>query len=644
MTQRLILAWIGIVLSWAGYLQASAPEQSSTAPQPISPYKAVLNRYCITCHNEKLKTAGLMLDKLDLENVSEGAPLWEKVIRKLRTGAMPPAGAPRPDGTTYDAIASYLETALDSAAAARPNPGKPVMHRLNRAEYTNGIRDLLAVDTDGRVLLPADDAAYGFDNIGDLLSLSPALLERYISAAEKISRLAIGGSVLPGFETYDISSFYRQKERMSEDLPFGSRGGIAIRHYFPLDGEYSIQVRLSKNALGEIFNIDEPKQVEISLDGTRLQLFAVGDEQKGKSDNEYRMKADAGLEVRFPAKAGMRLVGVAFLKDTFIPESALFDRSGGVRQEELAEGVGSVIVGGPYNAKGPGDTPSRRKIFVCHPANSKDEDLCARKILSNLARNAYRRPVTERDVRSLFSLYETGRSKGNFEAGIGMALEGILVSPGFLFRVERDPANVAADSAYRISDVELASRLSFFLWSSIPDEQLLQLAEQGRLRDPAVLEQQVRRMLADARSKALVDNFAGQWLYLRNMRTKIPDPSLFPDFDANLREAFQRETELFFESILREDRSVTDLLGADYTFLNGRLAQHYGIPNVYGTHFRRVKLSDENRRGLLGQASILTVTSYGTRTAPTLRGKWILENILGTPPPPPPPGYSLLER
>jgi hypothetical protein len=613
-----------------------------------------LNRYCVTCHNERLRTANLLLDQADIENPSAGAEVWEKVVRKLRTRAMPPAGAPRPEESSYDSLASYLETALDRAAAARPNPGRPAVHRLNRAEYTNAIHDLLALDLDSAALLPGDDSGYGFDNNGDVLTVSPMLLERYISAAGKISRLAVGEPVSsPIVERYSVPKGLVQEERVSDDLPFGSRGGIAVRHYFLLDGEYVIQVRLQRGKLDGILGLAEEHQLDVRLDGERLKLFTIGgsDKLKGKDQSsdlldQYERTADANLEVRLATKAGTHLIAAAFLKDTVKTEGVQV-QSG--RNRAFFEGVGTVSVIGPYDATGPGDTPSRRKIFVCRPAGptgQRDEEACATRILSNLARGAYRRAVTEKDVQPLLTLYRDGRAKGGFEAGIGMALRGILISTGFLFRVESDPApqrGVPPGTAHEISGFELASRLSFFLWSSIPDEELLGLAERGRLKDPAVLEQQVRRMLADARAKTLVDNFAGQWLYLRNMATAAPDPDEFPEFDENLRQAFQQETQLFFQDMLREDRSVLNLLDANYTFLNERLARHYGIPNVYGNDFRRVTLTDEQRGGLLGQGSILTVTSYATRTSPTLRGKWLLENILGAPPPPPPPDVPSLK-
>jgi hypothetical protein len=604
-----------------------------------------------------------MLDKKDVENVSADPDAWEKVIRKLRARQMPPVGAPRPDEPTYHSLVTYLETDLDRAAALHPNPGKPTLRRLNRAEYANVVRDLLALEVDGGSLLPPDDSGYGFDNIGDVLTVSPLLMERYMSAARRISRLAIGNPTLrPDAVTYDVPRFLRQEDRVSDALPFGSRGGIAIRHFFPLDGEYVINVRLKRNYNGSsILGLDDQEQLDVRLDGERVKLFAVGGEtnrfsrgygQRGRDPNapidaqqEPAAEADAGLEVRVPVKAGERMVGVAFVKETWAPEGGVFQPRLANREGDESAGVGSVTVSGPYDVSGSGETPSRERIFVCTPARETDEESCAQKILSNLARRAYRRPVSEGDLHNLLTAYKVGRAGGaSFERGIELALRKMLVSPEFLFRIERDPGNVASNATYQISDLELASRLSFFLWSSIPDDELLDLAERGKLRDPVVLEGQVRRMLADARSKALVDNFAGQWLYLRNVRSISPDLGEFPDFDENLREAFQLETELFLESMLREDRSVLELLDADYTFLNERLARHYGIPNVYGNHFRRVRLADGTRRGLLGQGSILTVTSYANRTSPVIRGKWLLENFLGTPPPPPPPNVPALKE
>ena len=645
----------------------SAGQESGPAAPPVSQQRALLDQYCVTCHNETLKTADLMLDKMDIGDVSEGAAEWEKVVRKIRTRQMPPPGMPRPGNAAYDSLAEYLEAELDRSAATDPNPGRPVIRRLNRTEYAYAIRDLIALEVDSDALLPSDESAHGFDNVGDALSVSPLLLERYLAAARKISRLAIGDSTIrPIFETYDVPSYLMQEQRTSEDLPFGSRGGVAIRHYFPLDGEYTIQIGLQRNARDYIRGLGEPHQLDVRLDGARIKMFTVGGDNKGQSSGifssatqgdpeqeEYeRNTAEAGLELRLPVKAGARVLGVTFLEKAPLPEGPLQPRLTQIEFAPFKGGIpaiGSVTIGGPYNAKGAGDTPSRRKIFICHPSGnstSMDEAACAKKILSTLARRAYRRPVTGKDVQTLLRFYEAGRSESGFVAGIGMALERMLISPEFLFRIERDPEGVAANTTYPVSDLELASRLSFFLWSSLPDDELLELAERGRLKDPAVLEQQVQRMLADGRAKALVSNFAGLWLQVRNLRSVSPDPEAFPYFDEELREAFQQETELFLESMLREDRSVLDLLNADYTFLNERLARHYQIPNVYGSHFRRVTLAgeNENRRGLLGQGSILTVTSYANRTSLVLRGKWVLNNILGTPPPPPPPDVPFLKE
>ena len=655
---RATITLIGVAIASVCCLQAARQgEPPSSSASPVSSDRALLNRYCVTCHNEKLKTAGLMLDKIDVDRPSANAEVWEKVIRKLRTGAMPPAGMPRPDPASYDALATYLETEIDREAAAKPNPGSPGIHRLNRTEYINAVLDLLGLDIDNKTLLPADDRSYGFDNIGDVLTVSPLLLERYMAAARRISRLAIGDPAMaPVFDVYNVPARFRQDDRSSEDLPFGSRGGIAIHHYFPLDGEYAIKIRLKRDSVLDIIGLAEPHQLDVHVDGVRIKEFTVGGKGKGEpgtystsisaynkksakdGQESYERTADAGLEFHFQAKAGARLLGVAFVNRNSAPEGRLRKREVAPRYaaEDDTPSVASVTISGPYDPKGPGDTPSRRKIFICRPASTNDDGPCARKILSALAHKAYRRPATDGEVQVLLGFYRVGAKKAGFETGIGMALRRILISPEFLFRIERDPSNVMPDNVYRLNDLELASRLSFFLWSSIPDDELLNVAERGALREPAVLEKQVRRMLADSRSKALVDNFAGQWLYLRNLQSVIPDPEAFPEFDEELRAAFQQETELFLGSMLREDRSVLDLLDADYTFLNERLARHYQIPNIYGSHFRRVTLSDEARRGLLGQGSILTVTSYATRTSPTLRGKWLLENILGAPSPPPP--------
>lgn len=637
---------------------------ASAVAQPGNAQRALLDRYCVTCHNQRLRTANLTLDTLPLDDVGQNARLWEKVLLKLRTGAMPPPSMPRPDEAAVNAFSSWLETALDHASAANPNPGRVAVHRLNHTEYANAVRDLLGLDVDSRSLMIADDAdEQGFDNIAGVLSLSPALLERYLAAARTISRLALGDpTIVPAFAMYEVPQALVQDERTSEDLPFGSRGGIAIHHSFPLDAEYTVKIRLRRQLYDYIIGLGRAHQLEVRLDGKLIKTFTVGGEDKGRRApasfvgqilgdpdwEHYMHSADEGLEVRFPVKAGPQVVAVSFTRDFGEPEGVP-QPSGGraVAINEWYDGnpsVASVAIGGPYNVQGPGDTPSRRQILSCVPADSSGEQPCARKILSTLARRAYRRPVTEEDVQPLLDLYDSGRRHGGFEAGIEPALERILASPDFLFRLEPNPANVAPGTVYRLSDVELASRLSFFLWSSIPDDQLLDLAARGKLKEPATLEQQVTRMLADPRANSLVDNFVSRWLNLFKLRGASPDPDIFRDFDENLREAFQRETMMFVESQLRADRSVVDLLSADYTFVNERLARHYDIPNVYGERFRRVDFSDHRRGGLLGQGSILTVTSYGNRTSPVLRGKWLLEMILGTPPPPPPPDVPPLKE
>ena len=663
--RRAIVFWIGITLAGIGSSQAAGLQSSQSAPSPAAQYRAVLDRYCVTCHNERLRTAELLLDKMDVANVTANAEVWEKVIRKLRTAAMPPVGMPRPDPATYDGFATYLETTLDNAAAANPNPGRPTVSRLNRAEYVNAVRDLLAVDPasiDIPSFLPADDSGFGFDNIGDVLSVSPVLLERYMSVAQRLRRLAIGDpTIRPESKTYSVPTLLMQDDRMGERLPFGSRGGIAINHHFALDGEYEIKILLQRDPDNFVKGLGEARQMDIRVDGQRVKVFTVGGVHKGRSETafgtygdneqtEYERNADVGLEVRFPAKAGTQVVAVTFLNETSMPEGPWRPRQTGMgaaaKYKDYTQGepaIASVVVSGPFDSTGPGETSSRNRIFVCQPTGPQDEEACAKKILTNLARRAYRRPATEREMRTLLTFYDEGKTQGGFEAGIGTALRRVLVSPSFLFHVEMDPDNPAPGSAYRISDFEMASRISFFLWSSIPDDELLSVAERGQLRDPAVLERQVRRMLADPRLDSLVNNFAGQWLFLRNVAAASPDPETFPDFEENLREALLQETTLFFASTLRENRSLLDLLNADYTFMNERLARHYGVPNVYGSHFRRVKLADENRRGLLGQGSVLLVTSYATRTSPTLRGKFVLENILGAPLPPPPANVPSLQ-
>ena len=648
----------------ASALQAASSQLQVSTGSSASPssYKRLVDRYCVTCHNEELNTGNFRLDNVDVAHVPDGAEAWEKVVHKLRMGEMPPADKPQLSKGARESLLSWLVTSLDQAAAIDPNPGRSAVHRLNRAEYGNAIRDFLALEIDSRSLLPTDGVDFGFDNIAASLKFSPMLLERYMMAASKISRLAIGDpNQRPSSTIYKLPKALLQEDRMGEDLPFGSRGGLSVRHHFPLDGDYVIKVNIESPRSDQPQDLfqrsDAPEQLDIRVDGARIGVFNIG---KPKSTEwSYRKNDFSGgapadkedladwwgartLEVRFPAKAGTRTIAISFLKRTLAYEGvrprafpSFYDYLGLLKGVE--PGVIDFEIAGPYDATGVGEeSASRQKIFTCYPSGAGDEMACATEILSKLARRAYRRPVTAKDMDILLDFYAQGRSEGTFEDGIRVGLERILVSPSFLFRVESDPLEQAPGSAYYLGDLELASRISFFLWSSIPDDELLEAAERGELQDPAVLEGQVRRMLADARSESLVANFATQWLYLRNVDSVTPDVNLFPDFDDNLRRAMRRETELFFGSQLRDDRSVSELLSANYTFLNERLAKHYGIPGIYGSHFRRVTLDDPNRGGLLGQASILTVTSYATRTSPVKRGKWLLENILGTPPPPPP--------
>jgi hypothetical protein len=618
-----------------------------------APDHALLAKYCVTCHSDRAKTGGLTLEKIDVANIPANAETWEKVIRKLSVGAMPPAGMPKPPSADVSAFVSSLEASLDKAYASNPNPGHATLHRLNRTEYSNSVRDLLSLDVDASTLLPPDDESYGFDNNADVLGVSPVLLERYVSASRKVSRLAVGdptqGAVAQTFKARpDLS-----QDKRVEGLPLGTRGGILMHYNFPLDGKYLIKIVLARNTVDVIRGLEEAHQIEVLVDGARVFLASVGGtsdtEALVKNPAEARAMIEARLQARIPVKAGPRDVAVTFLQhdaaeDDYILEPFIRTTLDPVNEAGLPH-LDQVVISGPFNATGPGDTPSRRKIFTCHPASSSEEIPCAKKILTSLARSAYRRPVNASDTETLLSFYQAGRNRGgSFDTGIERALRLILSSPEFVFRFERDPSTVADGASYRINDLELAARLSFFLWSSIPDDQLLDLAIANKLSEPATLKQQVRRMLADPRSQALATNFAAQWLYLRNLKNFAPDPNEFPDFDDNLRQSMLTETEMLFASVVNEDRNVLDLLNGDYTFVNERLARHYGIPNVYGPRFRRVTLDDPARRGLLGQGSVLTVTSYATRTSPVLRGKWILTNILGTPPPAPPPNVPALKE
>ncbi len=623
-----------------GLLSGIAAAQSQPAPDP----GAFLKQYCFTCHNDKLKTAGLSLQKMDLARPADGAEVWEKVVRKVRVGMMPPQGAPQPSDAARQGLVRWLETELDRAAAEKPNPGRSLVHRLNRTEYASTIRDVLALDIDSTSLLPPDDSAFGFDNNADALGVSPVLLERYVSAAGTISALAVGDPhTAPGSETYRIRQDASQDVHI-EGLPLGTIGGILIKTTLPLDGEYTIDVKFSTNNLGAMRGLEFPHTCETTVDGERVHVATFGGDADFKASlaniTTAAQDVEARCGVRLKMKAGPRQITVAFLRESATENTMRlqpFIRS----SEDTFDALGHphfdrVEISGPFNPTGPGATPSRRQIFTCHPQNAADEPACARSILSRLVRLAYRGKNDPKDLDRLMALYDDGRSGGTFETGIEAALERMLVSPKFVFRIERDPSNAAPGTVVPVADLDLASRLSFFLWSTIPDDELLQVASAGKLHEPSVLDREVRRMLADPKSNALIDNFAGQWLYLRNLRTMIPNSVEFPDFDDNLRQAFQRETELFFASVMHEDRSVLDLMNGDYTFVNERLARHYGIPNIYGSEFRRITVTDEARKGLLGKGAILMVTSHTDRTSPVVRGKWVLDNLLGAPPPPMP--------
>ncbi len=669
---RVLVLLVGVLatLGRPALVGAQPTKPAISSPSSSASTRAMLDQFCVRCHNERSRTAGLALDTKDLSTVSADAETWERVLVKLHAQTMPPAGNPRPDAATYRAVTAWLESEIDTAALGNPDPGRgETFHRLNRAEYQAAVRDLLAVDIDVDALLPADNTyEHGFDNNGEMLSISPDLVSRYLSAARKISRLAVGIPPLgPAVATYRIHPGLVQDDRQDDALSFGSRGGVAVRHYFPVDGEYTIRIRLHRNFSDYILGFAAPQELDVRVDGALVTRFAVGDADAvgqmaplsfagniaGDPEWEYYMNTgDAGLEVRFPAKAGQRVVGVSFVRRLSESEGVLQPRNRGYgrfvdeRYDDDAA-VEQVAIGGPYAVDGPGDTASRREIFVCRPGepsvvnnndNDEAEDACARQILARLARRAYRRPVTGAEVETLMEFYASGRRDGDFDAGIQFALERMLVDPEFLFRIERDPTDLAPGTPYRLSDLELASRLSFFLWSSIPDDELLETAVRGQLSDPVVLERQTRRLLADSRSRALVDNFVSQWLRLRNLDSQQRESADYPEFDENLREAFRRETELFVESTIREDRSLLELLSANYTFVNERLARHYGMRGVYGDRFRRVTLSgDDPRGGLLGHGGLLMVTSHPNRTSPVLRGKWLLESILGAPPPEPPP-------
>jgi cytochrome c5 len=674
LTLGALSALVGAILLPVTNLSAQAPAAAQPAARQAAaqaaapaPSRAVFDKYCVTCHNEKMKSryANLALDTVDLANVGAHAETLEKVARKLSMGQMPPEGSPRPDQATLDAFVASIETALDRAAATHPNPGRVASRRLNRTEYVNVVADLLGLEVDGTELLPSDMAGFGFDNNADVLSITPGLMSRYMAAATKISRLALASpDNRPIMQVYKVG-FERRDARGSEDLPFATHGGLAVRHTFPLDGEYVFKLQLKRNGtVSTIDGIEEDEhEIELRVDHGLVKRFKIGgkykgpdpgvliavpeDDIEGQKLHDYRMNADKALEVRVTLKAGTRLVGAAFTDSAPVPGD------GGGRQSRARDGqlpgIDMLYISGPFNGKSAEATTPRQRIFVCRPSNggqavrATEEDACARQILTPLARRAYRRPVTNADIQPLLAIYKEGRQSRDFDGGIERALEALLSSPKFLIRLEREPEGAARNVPYRVTDLELASRLSFFLWKSIPDDELLDVASRNQLKDPAVVAAQVRRMLADRRATRFTNDFSGQWLEVRNIQSQNPDELLYSAFDDSLRKAMIKETQLFFESQVREDRPLQELLTANYTFLNDQLARHYGMNDLYGSHFRRVTVTDEARQGLLGHASVLMTTSYADRTSVVLRGKWILENILGAPPPPPPPNLPRLK-
>ncbi len=639
-------ACVAVLASQGHPLRAQAPSAGPTAD-------AVIASYCVTCHNARTRTGDLSLEGFALAHLADGSrsEVGEKVLRRLRAGSMPPPGVRRPDAAVLRTVESEMVAALDGAELRNPQPGRALLRRLNRAEYANAIRDLLALEVDASALVPPDNAAFGFDNIAEVLGVSPSLQERYLSAAESVAALAVGDTAAPAEEhTYTIRQDVSQDTHL-DGLPFGTLGGARIRHTFPLDGEYEFQVRLYRSNLGMMRGLQLLHPFELAVDGAPVHAATVGG--AADLDAAFDKPTDAGdaidrrLSTRARVSAGPRDVTLAFT-EVAAPLDTVRLRPFLKSAQDTLDWTGrphiqSVTIRGPFGATRPGDTPSRRRLFSCRPGPGLSETACARQILSALARRAYRQPVAPSDMRRVMAMYAEGRREGTFESGVQRALQFVLASPRFIFRAEHEPAG-APGGRFRIDDLELASQLSFFLWSSIPDDALLQAATRGQLAEPRTLEAQVRRMLADPRASAIVTNFVGQWLQLRNIRTLQPNSDDFPDFDDNLRTAFRRETELLFQSLIDEDRSVLDLLTADYTFVNERLARHYGIPGVYGSDFRRVPVPDERRRGVLGHGGILAITSHATRTSPVLRGKWVLENVLGSPPPPPPPNVPALKE
>ncbi len=637
------------VVSLVGIMSAGLSELLAVGQTPPSTH-ALVDEYCITCHSDRLMTGGLTLEQLDVDDVHANVEILEKVVRKLRDGLMPPEGRPRPAAMALESFVASLETALDDAAV--PSPGWVSSRRLNRTEYVNAIYDLLALEVDGADLLPSDMAGSGFDNNADALAITPALMARYMSAAMRISRTALASpDNRPTGHVYAVPARTRQDARMGGNMPFATHGGLAVRHTFPLDGEYVFKLLLKRGSgSGPILGIEEDEyQIEVRVDHALITRFAVGgrakglnsgtmvaideDDLAGQEIHRYRMHADDDLEVRVPIKAGTRTVAATFT-----------DSAPTAVQSGSPVGIDQLQIAGPFNGEVPDDTPSRHRVLVCRPTSGQDDESCARTIISTLVRRAYRRPVTESDVQPLLEIYRHGRGESDFEAGIGLVLEAVLSSPSFLIRMEGEPPDATPGTVYRLSDLELASRLSFFLWRSVPDDELLDAAARGTLTEPGVLAQQVQRMLTAPRASRFIEDFVEQWLQVRNLHAHEPDRRIFRGFDPTLRDAMVRETQLFFESQVREDRPIQELLYADYTFLNERLARHYGIDDIYGSHLRRVTLADDRRSGLLGQGSVLTVTSYPNRTSVVLRGKWILENLLGSPPPPPPPNVPALEE
>jgi mono/diheme cytochrome c family protein len=646
------ISWLA-ASGWAGQAQGPAPALAARGSEPSAAIaaRATVEQYCVTCHNQRAKTGGLALDAptVDIAAPAAHPEIWERVVRRIGTRSMPPHGSPRPHDAAYAQLTGWLESELDRAAAARPGQGRFPIRRLNRIEYANAIRDLLDLQVDASSLLPPDDAAFGFDNNADLLSVSPALVERYVAAADRVSALAVGAPAGPGAQTYRVRQD-RSQDQHIEGLPLGTVGGLAVTHTFPVDGDYRLSLELFRTNLEAIRGLEHPHEIEISIDGERVFSDTVGgtrDQGGGPAGAAItdRMNAiDGRLKADVRVTAGPHVVGAAFVRKIGGGSNRLrpfLRSSAGTYDSTGRPHIETLTVAGPFDSGGPGDTPARRRLFTCAPAKA-DEEGCARRILEPFARRAYRRALTADDRARVMAFYRAGRAKGSFDAGIQMGVRRILSSPSFIFRVE--PPSPAASARQGPGGVDLASRLSFFLWSSIPDEALLAAAERKELQTADGLERQVRRMLADPRADALMQNFAGQWLHVRNLNTITPNHDVFPDFDDTLREAFRREIELFAGSVIREDRSVLDLLTANHTFVNERLAKHYGIPHVYGSHFRRVTLADDARRGLLGKGSLLLVTSHADRTAPVLRGKWILENLMGTPPPPPPANFSLAEE